>query len=426
MNFKIEIMQKLSVYFIFIVSIFNASLEVKAQDYVNTKPIDLNFVEQQKITAWQIDSTIYTKRLDSLNSPVNLVYNSQVEKYIKAYTSSRKNEISVMLEKGKYYFPIFEKALQAYNVPNVFKFLPVIESEMNALAISKSGATGLWQFMYGTAKNYSLVINDYVDERKDPIQASYAASKYIRDAYNELGDWLLALAAYNSGSGAVKRAIIKAGGKKNIWQLQPYLSTQTQKYIPAFIAATYVMSYPNCHQIVASQLGVGTLVDSVYVNCHINLNKFCNSLNLPYTQIKHLNPCYIKGIVNGSFKKPKRLVLPKIDKAMYANLYNQLYSPFIQSKHNLTIASVPTKHNSTFLNLTEETNTINKGKIFSTQKVKEAQSFSCTNYTVKVGDTLKEIAKKFKGLTVDKIVQINHIVGTKLVIGSVLKLVQIN
>ena len=454
-------MQKLSIYFIVIISLVYSNLKVKAQDIidsVNTKPAILSFATQQKI-AWQLDSTIYSRRLDSLNSQVNLVFNTQVEKYIKAYIGNRKKEISIMLEKSKYYFPIFEKALKAYNVPEVFKFLPVIESEMDALAISKSGATGLWQFMYGTAKNYRLTINDYVDERKDPIQASYAAAKYLREAYNELGDWFLALAAYNCGTGAVKRAIIKAGGEKNIWQLQPYLSSQTQKYIPAFIAATYVMSYPNCHQIVASNLGLTTLVDSIYVNRHLNLNKFCDSLNLPFTQLKHLNPCYKKGIVNGSLQNPKRLILPQINKIMYASLYNQLYqTPIeqpeqrpnlavdfskqvdnffakneskikIKDDQNLQSSRVGgAQQSSMYTNINTKTvkpNTINQQNKIITENVGSLPSTIYTNYTVKIGDTLLAIAQQFKGLTVDKIIEINQLDGSLLTIGCILKIFEI-
>ncbi|TAH00009.1 MAG: LysM peptidoglycan-binding domain-containing protein [Sphingobacteriales bacterium] len=451
-------MQKLSFYFIIIIGLVYANLKVKAQDIVdsvNIKPDVLNFATQQKI-AWQLDSTIYTQRLDSLNSPLNLVYNTQVQKYIKVYTGNRKNEISVMLEKSKYYFPIFEKALKAYNVPEVFKFLPVIESEMDALAISKSGATGLWQFMYGTAKNYRLTINDYVDERKDPIQASYAAAKYLREAYNELGDWFLALAAYNSGSGAVKRAIIKAGGEKNIWQLETYLSSQTQKYIPAFIAATYVMSYPSCHQIVASNLGVTTMVDSVYVSCHLNLNKLSVSLNLPLHQLKHLNPSYIKGIVNGSLQNPKRLVLPQINKLMYANLYNQLYPTTTDSEQRPNTAVDSSKqgynllakneikikddqslqssrgvdlqssiYNNSNIN-TRKPNAINQQNKVINENVGSLQFLIYTNYTVKIGDTLLAIAQQFKGLTVDKIKEINQLDGSLLSVGCILKLFEMN
>lgn len=327
-----------------------------------------------------------------------------------------------MLEQSKYYFPIFEKALAAYNVPQVFKFLPVIESGLNAHAISKSGATGLWQFMYGTAKSYSLLINDYVDERKDPIQASYAAAKYLREAYNELGDWFLALAAYNCGTGAVKRAIIKAGGEQDIWKLQPYLSLQTQKYIPAFIAAVYVLSYPNKHQIFATNFGVTTQTDTIYVNGFVNLNKLCNQLSLPLNQLAHLNPSYKQQIIYGSKNSPKRLVLPQINKLMYANLYNYLNQNQNTDAYLAQEISKPQVPNIIVAEVEVEKTNLTSQQLQT--NILETPVY--TNYTVKLGDTLMAIAQQFKGLTVDKIKEINQLDGSILSIGCILSLVEIS
>lgn len=448
-------MKKLSTYFTFIICLVFVFVNVKAQNVANElnefDTLSSNIVPKIVVR----DSSIYTKRLDSLNCEMRLVYNPHVQKYITVYTGSRKKEICNMLEHGNYYFPIFEKALKAYNVPLVFKFLPVIESAMDAQAVSKSGATGLWQFMYGTAKNYSLTINNYVDERKDPIHASYAAAKYLREAYNELGDWFLALAAYNCGSGAVKRAIIKAGGERDIWKLRPFLSTQTKNYIPAFIAAVYVMNYGNAHQILPSNLGVITQVDSIYVSSYLNLNKFCIGLNLPLKQLKHLNPSYIKGIIYGNKKNPKRLVLPQLNKLMYTSLYNQLYEnlepkptqilavtkpkPVVtflakaddnnhineeqNQQRNIVSISQPQVYTSTVTKF-ESLNLIDKQQIMPTENAAGFQFPIYTNYTVKVGDTLLAIAQKFKGLTVDKIKDLNQLDGSMLTIGCILKLLE--
>ena len=182
---------------------------------------------------------IYKYRLDSISSNIDLDYNSYVQRYIDVFTTKRKTEIGKMLGLGNYYFPIFEKALAAYKIPQEFKYLPIIESSMNPMAVSKSGATGLWQFMYTTGKVYGLTIDDFVDERRDPIAASYAAAAYLKDAYKEFGDWLLALAAYNCGSGTVRRAILKVGINPTFWDIQSYLPAETRSYVPAFIAANY-------------------------------------------------------------------------------------------------------------------------------------------------------------------------------------------
>ncbi len=315
---------KLSI-FLFVLNGF-VLISAKAQTPIAADSVALqtdSTAKVQGLTLWQTDSCLYAQRLDSLQSEICLVYNTQVQKYIRIYTGYRKNEMCNMLEKGQYYFPIFEKALKAYHIPAAFKYLPVIESALNVHAVSPSGATGLWQFMYATGKSYHLLINEYLDERKDPIQASYAAAKYIRDAYNELGDWLLALAAYSSGTGAIKRAIVKAG-TKNYWQLQPHLSAQTQKYIPAFIAATYIMEYPHRHQITANKQATITQVDTVYVTQNIHLKMLSNSLNLPQHRLLLLNPSYKKGIIRASPQSPQRLVIPQVTCSNYANLYDAL------------------------------------------------------------------------------------------------------
>ena len=189
----------------------------------------------------------YKSRLDSIQRIVPLSYNEYVHSFIAIY-SKRKDMMGKMLGLSNYYFPIFEKALVSYNIPTEIKYLPIIESSMNPHAISRVGATGLWQFMFGTAKAYGLNMDNFVDERKDPIQASYAAAAYFRDAYDELGDWLLAIAAYNCGKGNVTRAIDKAGSR-DFWEIRPFLPKETRDYVPAFIAALYVMNYAEKHDI---------------------------------------------------------------------------------------------------------------------------------------------------------------------------------
>ncbi|MGV3546483.1 MAG: lytic transglycosylase domain-containing protein, partial [Pedobacter sp.] len=182
---------------------------------------------------------LYKLRLDSIQQTVPLDYNEYVQTYIDIYTK-RKAMYGDMLGLSSYYFPIFEKALKTYNIPTEIKYLSIVESSLNPHAVSRVGATGLWQFMFGTAKAYGLNMDNFVDERKDPIQASYAAAAYFRDAYEELGDWLLAIAAYNCGKGNVNRAIMKAGSR-NFWDIRKFLPKETSNYVPAFIAAVYVM-----------------------------------------------------------------------------------------------------------------------------------------------------------------------------------------
>ncbi|MEJ7560372.1 MAG: transglycosylase SLT domain-containing protein [Pedobacter sp.] len=264
----------------------------------------------------------YKTRLDSIQKTVPLAYNEFVQKYIDVY-SVRKDMMGKMLGLSEYYFPIFEKALQSYNIPNEIKYLPIIESSMNPHAVSRVGATGLWQFMFGTAKGYGLHIDNYVDERKDPIQASYAAAAYFRDAYEELGDWVLAIAAYNCGMGSVKRAMAKADSR-DFWEIRRFLPTETRNYVPAFIAAIYVMSCPDKHQITSQRSAFLKNTDTIQVNRVISLATVAIAMNLDENELFGLNPSYKKKIVNGSVALPKRIILPKVSLADFASLYDVL------------------------------------------------------------------------------------------------------
>jgi membrane-bound lytic murein transglycosylase D len=264
----------------------------------------------------------YKTRLDSIQKTVPLAYNEYVQKYIDIY-SVRKDMMGKMLGLSEYYFPIFEKALQSYNIPNEIKYLPIIESSMNPHAVSRVGATGLWQFMFGTAKGYGLHIDNYVDERKDPIQASYAAAAYFRDAYQELGDWVLAIAAYNCGMGSVKRAIEKADSR-DFWEIRRFLPTETRNYVPAFIAAIYVMSCPDKHQITSQRSAFLKNTDTIQVSRTISLATVAVAMKLEEEELLGLNPSYKKKIVNGSVALPKRIILPKVSLADFAALYDVL------------------------------------------------------------------------------------------------------
>jgi membrane-bound lytic murein transglycosylase D len=265
-------------------------------------------------------SLLYKLRLDSIQKTIPLAYNEYVQEYINIY-SGRKEQFGKMLGLSNYYFPIFEKALKAYSIPDEIKYLPIIESNMNPHAISRVGATGMWQFMFATAKGYHLVMDNFVDERKDPIQASYAAAAYFRDAYAELGDWTLAIAAYNCGKGNVTRAIAKAGSR-DFWAIRDYLPKETRNYVPAFIAAIYTMNYAKKHDIVAAESLFGHQTDTVQVNHFVGLTDLAKAINYNEEVLISLNPSFKKKIVNGTVDLPKRVILPKVDLNNYAALYD--------------------------------------------------------------------------------------------------------
>jgi peptidoglycan lytic transglycosylase D len=264
----------------------------------------------------------YKNRLDSIQKTVPLTYNQHVQDYIDIY-SGRKDMMGKMLGLSDYYFPIFAKALKSFNIPEEIKYLPIIESSMNPYAVSRVGATGLWQFMFATAKGYGLNMDNFVDERKDPVQASYAAAAYFKDAYEELGDWLLAIAAYNCGMGNVKRAMEKSNSM-DFWELRRYLPKETRNYVPAFIAAVYVMNCSDQHQIQRASPPFEKYTDTIQVNHFVSIPALAEALDMDLDVLCSLNPSYKKKIVNGTESSPKRLVIPRISLEDFTSIYELL------------------------------------------------------------------------------------------------------
>lgn len=328
----------------------NAQDKIKKLDSVSTTNSSINFLSTGSLKG---DTTpvpqvlenplfynynfTYKKRLDSIQKDIPLSYNEAVQRYIEVY-SGRKEMMGKMLGLSEYYFPIFEKALKAYNVPMELKFLPIIESSMNSHAISRVGATGLWQFMFSTAKGYGLNMDNFVDERKDPIQASYAAAAYFRDAYAELGDWLLAIAAYNCGTGNVNRAIAKANSR-DFWAIRPFLPQETRNYVPAFIAAIYVMNCPDKHQIKSQKSLFAIKTDTIQVSRFVSLTELAQALEMQEDDLFTLNPSYKKKIVNGSAESPKRIIMPKVSLASFANIYEVLNNRTLDVETQVILAS---------------------------------------------------------------------------------------
>ena len=350
---------------------------------------------------------IYKRRLDSLEKSVPLNYNEHVQGYINIYLN-RKEQIGKMLGLSKYYFPIFEKALLEAGLPDELKFLTVIESTLNPQAVSRSGAVGPWQFMYTTAKGYGLVMDSYVDERKDPVKASYAAAHYFVDAYKRIGDWLLTIAAFNCGTGAVIRAIERSGGIPDFWKVRSFLPRETQNYVPAFIATVYAMNYYKNHGIEPKPAGFNIFTDVIQVNKNLSINSVAKAANLDLNELLVLNPSYKKQIINGSIQIPKSLVIPGVENSFYASLYN-LLNGTENEKPEIFFASPK---------LAEKSASVFPGKISRVSEPSRPSSkpeeSGYKRYIVKVGDTLSGIAEKFSGMTVSKIKALNGL--TKSVI----------
>lgn len=250
-------------------------------------------------SAKNVSDSILARRLRQLPSSIKLTYNTQVRGIIEYYIDKIPDRVSVMLGLSKYYFPIFESILDQYNVPHELKYLVVIESALNPNAVSRAGATGLWQFMYSTGRMYDLRVNSNVDDRRDPIKSSVAAARYLRDLHKIYNDWELALAAYNCGPGNVNKAI-RRSGKNDFWGIWDYLPRETRGYVPAYIAACYVMNYYSEHNITPATLSKPAVTDTVLVTKDIHFEQIATVLSLSSEQIKDLNPQYKRDMIMGT------------------------------------------------------------------------------------------------------------------------------
>jgi len=346
---------------------------------------------------------VFKNRLDSIQKDVSLSYNEHVQRYIDIYTG-RKEQIGKMLGLSEYYFPIFERALKEAGIPEELKFLTVVESALNPQAVSRSGAVGPWQFMYETAKGYGLIMDNYTDERKDPVKASHAAARYLFDAHAKIGDWLLTIAAFNCGTGAVTRAIAKSGGVADFWKVRPFLPVQTQNYVPAFIATVYSMKFFKDHEITVKPAGFSTLTDVIPVNKRISISSIAAATDLDVKELLLLNPSFKKEIINGSSLKPLPLVLPAVKNNAYTSLYD-LFNGTTELADPVPLIA-----------------TVKKSAPASASKAESPKKVSpFLYYTVKPGDTLSEIAEK-KGSSVSKIKALNGLKKSSISVGMRLKI----
>lgn len=245
----------------------------------------------------RIPDSIYIKRLEQIPSLIDLSYNKIVRNYIELYSKRRRNQVEMMMGLSEYYFPIFEEILDREGLPQELKYLPIIESALNPKALSRAGASGLWQFMYATGKMYKLDVNTFVDERRDPVKASYAAVKYLKDMYRVYGNWHLVIAAYNCGPGNVNKAIRRSGGKKNYWDIYYHLPRETRGYVPAFIAALYTFNCHEEHQLFPKPSNLPVACDTLLISEQLHFDQIANVINIPKEQLRELNPQYRVDII---------------------------------------------------------------------------------------------------------------------------------
>lgn len=325
-----------------------------------------------------IPDSVYIQRLQETEQVIDLSYNPAVLSFIKMYTERKRDQVERMIGLSEYYFPVFEEILDKYNLPLELKYLPIIESALDPIATSSAGAVGLWQFMYGTAKLLNMEITSFVDERRDPVKSAEAAAIYLKKLFGIYNDWHLAIAAYNCGPGNVDRAIKRSGGKNNYWDIYYLLPRETRGYVPLFVAATYVINFYDEHNLIPRVPAMPTVVDTIMVNKYLHFDQISATLGIGTDHLKALNPMYKRGVIPASDKKPYPVVLP-----------HQKAFEFIE-KDTAVFAYERDKYfpNNTLVNPAEK----------SSGKFAPADIDGKTKivYTVKAGDTVGGIAKKYK------------------------------
>ena len=440
-----------------------------------------------------LPDSVYIKRLEEIEQVVDLSYNNTVKNFIVLYTEKRRDLVEYMLGLSAYYFPMFEEELDRHNMPLELKYLPVIESALNPRAMSRMGANGLWQFMYGTARQMDLEITSFVDERRDPVKSTEAAVKYFKHLYNTYDDWYLAIAAYNCGPGNVNRAIRRSGGKRNFWDIYYRLPRETRGYVPAYIAAAYVMNYYKEHNLQPRKPEMPIQTDTVNVHDYLHFNQLEAKLNMEKEQLRALNPMFRRDVIPAKPGKPYPLVLPvdnimafiDADTTVFAHERekyfpnNTLQSPTSATANYVTPADVEGKTKiiytvksgdnvgfiSEWFNVRASDlrywNNINRNLIRVGQKLvvyvpedqkgkyEQLNSMTFTQkqasvgksagpvqnatpvsldpnfeyYTVRRGDTIWEIAKRYAGISPNDILQLNNLSSrSKLSIGQKLKI----
>ena len=388
------------------------------------------------------NDSLIISRLNALNniSHINFSYNDIVQSYIDSYVLKNKSLISRMLSLSEYYFPIFEECLDKYDLPLELKYLSIIESALNPKARSKSGARGLWQFMYPTGKEYGLDVNSYIDERLDPYKSTEAACQYFVKLYDLFGDWHLVLAAYNGGPGYIQRKMISSG-KDNFWDLRPYLRKETRNYVPTFITVSYLMNYPQTHDILPDSILIKLYeTDTFSLNCQQSLSLLSHITCVSEEEIQRLNPSF----KNNFFPKNTIISLPieavndyllNIEaNKLYIDAINKKevlldevrvvyrveggdYLGKIASRFRLKIHQIQkwNRLKSTKLSIGDKLVLYVATDVF--EKINNIEA-SELEHIVQKGDTLWEIAQMYNGVSISEIKQLNNLKSNNLKPGS--------
>jgi membrane-bound lytic murein transglycosylase D len=383
--------------------------ELSNLDLYNDLSVDIKNINIDDKVDFELPTALLKSRLAAMDakSPFNIEYNQGLENIIKSFLKNRKKSFERLMAISEYYFPMFEEAMARQNVPLEIKYLAVVESALNPKAVSRVGATGLWQFMFQTGKQYNLDINTYVDERSDPLKASDAAALYMSNMYKIFGDWDLVLASYNSGPGNVAKAIRRSGGQQNFWNIRKYLPKETQGYVPAFLATMYIYEYHTAHGIVPNRAIIKHFAtDTIMIKQQISFKQISDLLNIPVSQLQLLNPSYKRDVIPFIAGENHFLRLPNDKVAIYTSNEDKIYA---YTQYEASKRERP--YESRGIAVRDSLNTDIERTIVSKTKY----------YKVKRGDSLSEIAGKF-GVAMSDIKKWNKLKSNKAPKGRNLKI----
>ncbi|WP_395046568.1 LysM peptidoglycan-binding domain-containing protein [Flavobacterium sp.] len=392
--------------------------DISQQLFSDIKNLDLD-----KTVDFELPTELLKERLRLMDekSPFNIEYNVGLENIIKSFLKNRKRSYERLMGISQYYFPMFEEAMARYNVPLEIKYLAIVESALNPKAVSRMGATGLWQFMYETGKQYKLNVNSYVDERSDALKASDAAARYMMNMYKIFGDWELVLASYNSGAGNVTKAIRRSGGHQNFWNIKKFLPKETAAYVPMFLATMYIFEYHKEHGIVPDKTAVNHFAtDTIAIKNKMSFKQISALLDMPEAQIEFLNPSYKMKVIPYVTNETHFLCLPKDKIAIFASNEDKMYAyvdyqeknrerPFV-AKPKVKIVKDSISGNENIDEALVETKTIMK----DVSKTKF--------HKVKRGDNLSDIADKYN-VALSDLKKWNHLKSNKVQQGKSLKII---
>lgn len=362
------------------------------------------------------EQEVYIDRLKRMPTAMEMPWNEVVQRFIDRYSGRLRKSVSFMLGASNFYMPIFEQALEVYGLPLELKYLPVIESALNPNAVSRVGATGLWQFMAATGKRYGLKLNSMIDERRDPLKASYAAAHYLSDLYGIFEDWNLVIAAYNAGPANIQKAIQRAGGVKDYWQIYPYLPTETRGYVPAFIAANYIMHYYCEHNICPMLTTLPAQTDTIMLYQNVHFEQVANVLGISIEELRSLNPQYRRDVVTG-YTEPTDLRLPVEYISKYIANEDSILAYNVDQLMKRDMVEV--NDNAPEYRSTRKSSTSYKSKK-STRTKRSKRGRGGSTISIRNGDTLEKIAKRH-GTTVAKLKKLNKISGSNIRAGKKLK-----